>query len=213
MVVDRRTLTVFIEPGKQGDVIRRKYWAKGLPCPMAISVGQAPILGMMAGTAFRPGRIRICRRPARASAGRSTWCAAKSRGCRSRPMPSSCSKASCRRPRGKPARRSVRRMARLLHGRWAAAGSASRGHLSSPRRDHHRPAADQAELCRPAGQDREPGGALGCARGGGRAGGARGVEPARRRLSLHAGDLDQATACRARQDGGPGRGRLRRPPT
>ena len=33
MVQDRKTLTVFIEPGKQGDVIRRKYWAKGEPCP------------------------------------------------------------------------------------------------------------------------------------------------------------------------------------
>jgi 4-hydroxy-3-polyprenylbenzoate decarboxylase len=55
MVHDRRTLTVFIEPGKQGDVIRRKYWDRGLPCPMAISVGQAPILGTVACTAFRPG--------------------------------------------------------------------------------------------------------------------------------------------------------------
>jgi 4-hydroxy-3-polyprenylbenzoate decarboxylase len=65
MVVDRRTLTVFIEPGKQGDVIRRKYWAKGLPCPMAISVGQAPILGMMAGTAFRPGESEYTQAGAR----------------------------------------------------------------------------------------------------------------------------------------------------
>ena len=65
MVVDRRTLTVFIEPGKQGDVIRRKYWAKGLPCPMAISVGQAPILGMMAGTAFRPGESEYAQAGAR----------------------------------------------------------------------------------------------------------------------------------------------------
>ena len=55
MVSDARTLTVFIEPGKQGDVIRRKYWARGLPCPMAISVGQAPILGVMAATAVRAG--------------------------------------------------------------------------------------------------------------------------------------------------------------
>jgi 4-hydroxy-3-polyprenylbenzoate decarboxylase len=55
MVADRRTLTVFIEPGKQGDVIRRKYWAKGQACPMAISVGQAPILGTVAGTALPAG--------------------------------------------------------------------------------------------------------------------------------------------------------------
>ena len=55
MISDERTLTVFIEPGKQGDVIRKKYWARGLPCPMAISVGQAPILGVMAATAVRAG--------------------------------------------------------------------------------------------------------------------------------------------------------------
>jgi 4-hydroxy-3-polyprenylbenzoate decarboxylase len=50
MVQDERTLSVFIEPGKQGDLIRRKYWDKGLPCPMAVSVGQAPILGAVAAT-------------------------------------------------------------------------------------------------------------------------------------------------------------------
>jgi UbiD family decarboxylase len=65
MVVDQRTLTVFIEPGKQGDVIRRKYWAKGLPCPMAISVGQAPILGTVAGTALRAGQSEYAEAGAR----------------------------------------------------------------------------------------------------------------------------------------------------
>jgi UbiD family decarboxylase len=55
MVQDRRTLSVMIEPGKQGDVIRRKYWSKGLPCPMAISVGQAPVLGRAAATALPAG--------------------------------------------------------------------------------------------------------------------------------------------------------------
>jgi UbiD family decarboxylase len=54
-VHDKKTLTVFIEPGKQGDVIRRKYWARGQACPMAISVGQAPVLGSVASTAYRPG--------------------------------------------------------------------------------------------------------------------------------------------------------------
>ena len=39
MVADERTVTVFIEPGKQGDVIRRKYWERGQACPMAVSVG------------------------------------------------------------------------------------------------------------------------------------------------------------------------------
>jgi UbiD family decarboxylase len=44
-VQDRDTLSVFIEHGKHGDVIRRKYWARGEHCPMAISVGQSPVLG------------------------------------------------------------------------------------------------------------------------------------------------------------------------
>ncbi len=44
-VHDRDTLSVFIEHGKHGDVIRRKYWARGQHCPMAISVGQSPVLG------------------------------------------------------------------------------------------------------------------------------------------------------------------------
>ncbi|MCC6888271.1 MAG: UbiD family decarboxylase [Hyphomicrobiales bacterium] len=55
MLSDARTFTVFIEPGKQGDVIRRKWWARGQPCPMAISVGQAPVLGVMAATSVGAG--------------------------------------------------------------------------------------------------------------------------------------------------------------
>jgi 4-hydroxy-3-polyprenylbenzoate decarboxylase len=55
MVQDKTTLGVFIEPGKDADVIRRKYWAQGKPCPMAISVGQAPILGVAASSRAREG--------------------------------------------------------------------------------------------------------------------------------------------------------------
>jgi 4-hydroxy-3-polyprenylbenzoate decarboxylase len=44
-VHDKNTLVVFIEPGKHGDAIRRKYWARGQHCPMVISVGQSPALG------------------------------------------------------------------------------------------------------------------------------------------------------------------------
>jgi 4-hydroxy-3-polyprenylbenzoate decarboxylase len=55
MVQDKTTLGVFIEPGKHADVIRRKYWDQGKPCPMAISVGQAPALGVAASSAARPG--------------------------------------------------------------------------------------------------------------------------------------------------------------
>ena len=54
-VQDSKTLTVFIEPGKHGSLIREKWWARGEACPMVVCVGQAPILGMVAGTASRHG--------------------------------------------------------------------------------------------------------------------------------------------------------------
>ncbi|MEA2936538.1 MAG: hypothetical protein QOC56_42, partial [Alphaproteobacteria bacterium] len=44
-VHDKNTLVVFIEGGKHGDVIRKKYWARAQHCPMVISVGQSPVLG------------------------------------------------------------------------------------------------------------------------------------------------------------------------
>ncbi|MEA2984066.1 MAG: hypothetical protein QOD94_320 [Alphaproteobacteria bacterium] len=50
MVQDDKTLSVFIEPGKHGDIIRRKYWERGKPCPFVVSVGQAPVLGNVAGS-------------------------------------------------------------------------------------------------------------------------------------------------------------------
>ncbi len=56
MVQDKTTLSVFIEPGKHGDMIRRKYWERGEACPMAVCVGQAPILGTVACTAVLPGQ-------------------------------------------------------------------------------------------------------------------------------------------------------------
>ena len=52
---DSKTLCVFIEHGKHGDVIRRKYWAQGKPCPMVVSVGQAPVLGAVAASTPGPG--------------------------------------------------------------------------------------------------------------------------------------------------------------
>jgi UbiD family decarboxylase len=54
-VHDEKTLTVFFEPGKHGKLIRQKYWDRGLPCPMLVVVGQAPVLGMVAGEASRQG--------------------------------------------------------------------------------------------------------------------------------------------------------------
>ena len=55
MIHDKKTLIVFIEHGKHGDVIRRKYWAQGKPCPMVVSVGQAPVLGAVAASTPGPG--------------------------------------------------------------------------------------------------------------------------------------------------------------
>ena len=55
MIQDDRTLSVFIEPGKHGSLIREKWWAKGKPCPMVVCVGQAPILGMVASAKTKYG--------------------------------------------------------------------------------------------------------------------------------------------------------------
>ena len=55
MVQDGKTLGVFIEPGKHGDVIRRKYWDRGQPCPMIVTVGQAPVLGAIASSGAKSG--------------------------------------------------------------------------------------------------------------------------------------------------------------
>lgn len=55
MVQDERTVSVFIEPGKHGEYIRKQYWQRGEPCPMAISFGQAPALSSVGGRAARHG--------------------------------------------------------------------------------------------------------------------------------------------------------------
>ncbi len=47
-VHDSKTVSIFIEPGKHGDTIRKKYWEKGQHCPIVVSVGQAPVLGAAA---------------------------------------------------------------------------------------------------------------------------------------------------------------------
>jgi UbiD family decarboxylase len=58
-VQDDRTISVFIEPGKHGDVHRRKYWASGEACPMVLSVGQAPVLSAVAGSPSRDGESEL----------------------------------------------------------------------------------------------------------------------------------------------------------
>lgn len=52
-VHDKTTLSLFIEPGKHGRLIRQKYWEKGQNCPVAICLGQIPAL-FLAATLFAP---------------------------------------------------------------------------------------------------------------------------------------------------------------
>lgn len=59
MVHDSKTLGIFMEPGKHGNVIRHKYWQQGKACPIIISVGQAPILGNVAGSASKQGESEM----------------------------------------------------------------------------------------------------------------------------------------------------------
>lgn len=58
-VQDKKTVSVFIEPGKHGSLIREKWWALGKHCPMVICVGQAPVLGMVAGTTLKYGECEF----------------------------------------------------------------------------------------------------------------------------------------------------------
>ena len=44
MVHDKDTLALYISPGKQGRIIRQKYFDQGRPCPVAISFGDDPLL-------------------------------------------------------------------------------------------------------------------------------------------------------------------------
>jgi 4-hydroxy-3-polyprenylbenzoate decarboxylase len=49
MVHDRNTLALYISPGKQGRIMRQKYFDRGKPFPVAISFGDDPLLIMAAG--------------------------------------------------------------------------------------------------------------------------------------------------------------------
>lgn len=48
-VHDEKTAGLMITRGRHGDVIMRKYWAMGKPCPIAVSMGQDPLLLMLGG--------------------------------------------------------------------------------------------------------------------------------------------------------------------
>ncbi|MBM2832322.1 MAG: UbiD family decarboxylase [Dehalococcoidia bacterium] len=53
-VHDRTVATVYISPGKHGDIIRRKYWARGTGCPVVVTCGQDPILTLVATSSETP---------------------------------------------------------------------------------------------------------------------------------------------------------------
>ena len=50
MLLGKNKIVAHIGSGHHGDVIRKKYWAKGKPCPIAICLGQEPSLLVAAGT-------------------------------------------------------------------------------------------------------------------------------------------------------------------
>jgi len=43
-IVDKSTLTILCDYGHHGNIIRQKYWDRGMSCPIAICCGQEPIL-------------------------------------------------------------------------------------------------------------------------------------------------------------------------
>ena len=49
MIHDHDTLGFYISPGKQGRIMREKYFAKGEPCKVAVSFGQDPLLYLAGG--------------------------------------------------------------------------------------------------------------------------------------------------------------------
>ncbi len=50
MLLGKNKIVAHIGSGHHGDVIRKKYWARGESCPIAISLGQEPSLLVAAGT-------------------------------------------------------------------------------------------------------------------------------------------------------------------
>ena len=49
MIHDRDTLGFYISPGKQGRIMREKYFARGQSCKLAVSFGQDPLLYLAGG--------------------------------------------------------------------------------------------------------------------------------------------------------------------
>ena len=46
---DAQTAGIYISPGKHGRMIRDKYWSRGESCPVAVCVGQDPLLLLLGG--------------------------------------------------------------------------------------------------------------------------------------------------------------------
>ncbi|HTK35333.1 MAG TPA: UbiD family decarboxylase [Caulobacteraceae bacterium] len=51
----KNTVGIWISPGKHGRLIRDKYFSRGLPCPIAISCGQDPLLYLSANSEIAEG--------------------------------------------------------------------------------------------------------------------------------------------------------------
>ncbi len=49
VIHDSRTAGLYITLGRHGDMIMRRYWQKGEPCPVAVTIGQDPLTYMLAG--------------------------------------------------------------------------------------------------------------------------------------------------------------------
>ena len=55
MLHNKNTVGLWMSPGKQGRQIREKYWAKGEPCPVLISIGHDPLLFLASGNEIKYG--------------------------------------------------------------------------------------------------------------------------------------------------------------
>jgi UbiD family decarboxylase len=51
---DKAVATIYIAPGKHGDIIRRKYWSRGQSCPVVVTCGQDPTLTLVASSSEAP---------------------------------------------------------------------------------------------------------------------------------------------------------------
>ena len=49
---EKNIATIYMSPGRHGDIMRRKYWAKGKSCPAIVTCGQEPML-------FAPAHLSI----------------------------------------------------------------------------------------------------------------------------------------------------------